>query len=161
VAFSPDGTRVASASGDYQQENTVMVNAVTGGGATQLYKGRLPMFALVWSPDGKRIASGGGDATIQVWDVTTGSVLFTRRKLVDNSISSTYNAVLALAWSPDGKRVASGGQDTTVQIWDADNGNTLFIYAKHSLFVNSVAWEPSGTRIASACSDFRVEVWQA
>ena len=65
VAWSPDGTRIASGSGD----NTVQVWDAATGGHVFTYRGHAgnPVNAVVWSPDGKRIASGGFDNTVQVW----------------------------------------------------------------------------------------------
>lgn len=53
--------------------------------------------AVAWSPDGKRVASGADDATVQVWDPSTGGSILTylrHKKLVE-----------AVAWSPDGQRI--------------------------------------------------------
>jgi WD40 repeat protein len=74
VAWSPDGKRIASASGD----GTVQVwDALTGGHA-YIYRGHADfypghyisgsaVYSVSWSPDGKQIASGSSDATVQVW----------------------------------------------------------------------------------------------
>ncbi len=57
MAYSPDGTRLASAS----EDGTVKVwNAQTGALIETLtYPG--PVYALDWSPDGEQIAYGGAD----------------------------------------------------------------------------------------------------
>jgi WD40 repeat protein len=74
VAWSPDGKRIASASGDH----TVQVwDALTGNNA-YTYRGHVDFYwghftsnasvnAVAWSPDGKRIASSSNDSTVQVW----------------------------------------------------------------------------------------------
>jgi WD40 repeat protein len=57
------------------------------------------VFTVAWSPDGKHLASGSWDTTVQVWDATTGHLVFTYRGHSD--------IVGALAWPPDGNRIAS------------------------------------------------------
>jgi WD40 repeat protein len=66
---------------------------------------------VAWSPDGKRIASGSTDHTVQIWNATDGSNVFTYQ--------GHAHAVFSVAWSPDGKRIASGSFDHTVQVWVA------------------------------------------
>jgi eukaryotic-like serine/threonine-protein kinase len=66
VAWSPDGRRIASGSGD----NTVQVWDAVGGGYVFTYRGHSDaVFAVAWSPDGKYIASGSNDYTVQVWQL--------------------------------------------------------------------------------------------
>jgi len=66
VAWSPDGTRIASGGDD----NTVQVWDAVTGNHLHTYTGHAASVnAVTWSPDSKRIASGGDDNTVQVWQV--------------------------------------------------------------------------------------------
>lgn len=142
VAWSPDGKRIASASGD----GTVQVWNASNGGNVLTYRGHSSDVSTVaWSPDGREIASGGLDTTVQVWNASTGAHILTYRGHSD--------VVYSVAWSPDGRRIASASGDGTVQIWDATTGKTLVnysvAYAKGApLSWNSVAWSPDGKDIA-------------
>jgi eukaryotic-like serine/threonine-protein kinase len=63
VAWSPDGTRIASGSAD----GTVQVWNAHDGSQPFIYRGhRHDVDAVAWSPDGSRIASGSWDE-VQVW----------------------------------------------------------------------------------------------
>ena len=113
------------------------------------------VYAVAWSPDGKRIASAGYDNTVQVWNATDGSNVFTYQGHTEGG------SVDAVAWSPDGSRIASASGDKTVQVWNATDGRNAFTYRGHSDFVTAVAWSPDGKRIASAGYDNTVQVWNA
>ena len=67
VCYSPDGTRIASASGD----GTVKVwDASTGSELVTLREHNGLIDAVSFRPDGKQIATGGSDGTIKIWDAT-------------------------------------------------------------------------------------------
>jgi hypothetical protein len=65
VAWSPDGTCLASTS----QDGTVLVRAgpTTGNTAVTYYKHTNAVDSVAWSPDGTRLASASEDDTVQVW----------------------------------------------------------------------------------------------
>ena len=143
VAWSPDGKRIASASGD----DTVQVWDAFTGGHVLTYRGHSSdVVTVAWSPDGKYLASGSVDTTVQVWNATTGQHIFTYRGHRDT--------VFAVAWSPDGKRVASASNDGTVQEWEASTGKRIVTYSSQITAKgfpapwNTVAWSPDGKRIA-------------
>ena len=72
VAYSPDGTLVASASFDHDIR---LWNAATGEHTGTLRGHTDRVRALAFSPDGKTIASAGNDRVIRLWELSTGSEL--------------------------------------------------------------------------------------
>ena len=150
VAWSPGGSRIASASGD----GTVQVWNATDGSNAYTYHGHTgPVHAVAWSPNGNHIASASDDGTVQVWDAADGSNAYTYH--------GHTGPVHAVAWSPDGSHIASASDDGTVQVWNAVDGSNAYTYHGHISFVNAVAWSPDGNHIASASDDGTVQVWNA
>jgi eukaryotic-like serine/threonine-protein kinase len=151
VAWSPDGTRIASGSAD----KTVQVwDAATGDHVVTCSGHSAEVRAVAWSPrDGQRIVSGSLDTTVRVWNAITGSIILTYR--------GHSQRVRSVAWSPDGTRIASASEDKTVRVWNAITESTILTYRGHSDKVITVAWSPDGTRIASASFDGTVQVWNS
>src|SRR5579883_417226 len=161
VAWSLDGTRIASGSGtadlrggiaDPRGDFTAQVWDARTGAPLQTYRGHTDSInAIAWSPDGTKIASASYDRTVQVWDARTAALLFAYHGHSDH--------VWAVAWSPDGTRIASAGKDGTVQIWKVGSQTPLFVYRGHHDGVSSVAWSPNRALIASGSHDRTVQVW--
>ena len=74
--------------------------------------------------DGFRLVSGGGDATVRVWEATSGRLLHT--------LTSHAGGVYAVGWQPDGSRLVSGGDDETVRVWEATSGRLLHTLTGHA-----------------------------
>ena len=71
VSFSPDGSKIASASGD----KTVKVWDLKRGKCLQTLEGHVRgVTSVSFSPEGTKAASASYDKTVKVWDVTSGSV---------------------------------------------------------------------------------------
>ena len=68
VAFSPDGKRIVSGSGD----QTLKVWDAASGQETLTLAGHTErVTSVAFSPDGERIVSGSGDNTLRLWDATS------------------------------------------------------------------------------------------
>ena len=147
VAWSPDGSRLASGS----EDRTVQIWYANTGQCPCIYRGHSGrIYSVAWSPDGRRLASGSEDETVQVWDANTGMRLTNYRAV----------GVPAVRWSPDGYRLVFGS-GRTAQVWDANIGQHFLTYMGHSGHVSSVAWSPDGRRLASGSEDETVQVWDA
>jgi WD40 repeat protein len=108
VAFSPDGQRLASASGDFDHQGKrvpaeVKIWDATSGREIRTLKGQFGAInSVAFSPDGQRLAGASEDHTVKVWDVASGLELRT--------VKGHEFAVSSVAFSPDGQRAAGFGR---------------------------------------------------
>jgi WD40 repeat protein len=148
VAFSPDGTRIATASDDHTAR---IWDTTTGTTITTLTSHTGHVNSIAFSPDGTRIATASHDHTARIWDTTTGTTITT--------LTGHDSWVAAVAYSPDGTRIATASHDHTTHIWDTTTGTTITTLTGHDGHVSSVAFSPDGTRIATASTDHTARIW--
>jgi WD40 repeat protein len=146
LAFSPDGTLLASGSHD----RAVKLWDVVSGRELRTLQGENMVWSVTFSPDGTRLACNDGP-TISLWDVASGKRIGTLRGHQDQ--------VVSVAFSSDGTRIASGGNDRTVKIWDGAGGKELRTLRGHRGEVRRVAFSPDGRRLASSSNDYTVKLW--
>ena len=111
ISFSPDGNRVAIASGK-------LVNVW----CTRTWKAIMTLNtveveSLVFSPEGNRLAIGGtrADPIIQICGVDTGRYIA--------ELSGHTGGIQSVAFSPDGGLLASGGYDSAIYLWNVKIGD--------------------------------------
>jgi WD40 repeat protein len=148
VAFTHDGTQLASASWD----KTIKLWDPTTGELRKTLTGHSDsVTAVAFTHDGTQLASASWDKTIKLWDPTTGEL----RKTL-NSHSSWVNAV---AFTHDGTQLASASWDNTIKLWDPTTGELRKTLNGHSSRVTAVAFSHDGTQLASASTDKTIKLW--
>lgn len=149
VAFSPDGSRLVSAS----EDKTLKLWDVRTGAELCTLSEHRGIQSVAFSPDGTCIASGIGDGTVKLWDTRTRAELRT--------FSGHSDFVDCVAFSPDGSRIASGSRDKTIKLWDRVTGTTLHTFIGHQSELAAVAFSLDGGRVVSTSRDYTIKIWDA
>ena len=159
VAFSPDGTILATGSAD----NTVRLWDVSTPARPRPLGRALTgpldrVLAVEFSPDGTMLAVGSGDKSIRLWDVRDRE----HPVLTGPALTGATGAVQSIAFAAGGTVMAVADADHAVRIWNvADRrhprplGSPLTVPSR----VNAVAFSPDGTMLAAGSNDAIVRLW--
>src|SRR5215813_1843417 len=118
--FSPDGTRVVTASWD----RTARVWRADGTGEPVVLKGHESIvMSAAFSPDGTRVVTASVDKTARVWRADgTGEPVV---------LKGHEDDVVSAAFSPDGTRVVTASEDKTARVWRADGTGEPVVLKGH------------------------------
>jgi WD40 repeat protein len=188
AAFSPDGTRVVTASSD----QTARIWDTATGKETVLRGHTGRVWSAAFSPDGSRIVTASSDQTARIWDAATATELAVLRHgnvvtsaafspdgsrivtaYADNApiwdattakqIAALYGSgrtVFSAAFSPDGLRIVTAEFDGAARIFDVATSKLIAVLRGHDHNVASAAFSPDGSRIVTASQDKTARIWE-
>ena len=159
LAFSPDGTRLASVSKNTNgsTNTTVRLWDTTSNDKPILLRNILRKQTgwtnvLAFSPDGKMLASGGTDKKVRLWDTATGRLL--------GRLTEHINGIAALTFSPDGTILASASTDGAVLFWNTETRNRLPTHITgHTELVKAVTFLKDNMTLASVAFNGVITFW--
>ena len=151
LAFSPDGTLLASAGDD----GSVKIGRVNDGSVVRTLSGFFEP-VVAFSPDGGLLAVSTFD-TINLYQVSDGALV--------RSLTGHADSIKSLAFSREGTLLASGSEDRTIKIYQVSDGALQRTLADHTDAVTSVAFSPDetspdGILLASGSLDRSVRLWR-
>jgi len=152
LAYSPDGTVLAAASGTPGKVGEVkLLDPVNRTILADLDRVGDMLFALAFSADGSRLACGGADNAIRVYDLKS-----RKRELL---IEQHADWVLGVVFTPDGQNILSASRDKSARVLDARKGSVEHAYLGHEEIVYSVAVSGDGKTAYSAGKDKKIHLW--
>ena len=124
-------------------------NAASGA-VTQLVELEDSITSVAWAQDGRTLAVGETQASINLYDVTTGKS-FRRLRCHRDRVSS-------LAWN--GAVLSSGSRDATIVQNDVRSESSFLRMHGHQQEVCGLHWSPDGQLLASGGNDNRLCLWE-
>jgi hypothetical protein len=157
-AFSPDGTRILTASADH--------SAKLWDGASGKLIASFDHLAPIWlgpafletdrpvlhfSPDGARVLTIDANNSAKLWSAASGKLL---------TSFAHQDEVFQAEFSPDGTRILTVSRDHSAKLWDAASGK-LIVSFDHPDGLYHAALSGDGTRIVTASGDNTAKLWDA
>lgn len=150
VAFSPEGSRVVTASRD----GTARVWNVRGHGEPVVLRGHQD---IVWSArfdsTGGRVVTGSEDHTARVWDADgRGHAL---------SFRGHEQRVQDAAFCLMDTRIFTISRGTVARLWPSDGRGEPLVLRGHNEGIQSAVFSPDGRSVITASADKTAKIWNA
>jgi WD40 repeat protein len=151
LAFSPDGSLLASAS----EDGTARLWELRSQPPRALAKiepGFSALFCVAFSPDGKALVTGGNVKPVKVWNINAPH---------QPQLLGTLDAMWTehVAFSPDGKRLAICADTSAIRVWEFPSLRELGPLHGQSGQQMWLAYSPDGRQLAAAGGNLCIGLW--
>lgn len=166
-AVSPDGKRLAAATGSSDNPLVRVWDLATGEGRDVMqYRNagleQMRLLGVAFTSDSQHVfvsayRTGPGvrpERMDRVYGVRAG-----QEPRVISAYRTAYRDKARL--SPDGRRLAYFTRDGSVRLWDVEKDSEAAVLGGHAGTVSEVAFAPDGATLASVSTDGMVKLWDA
>lgn len=162
IAYSPDGKRVAYATGpatcsesDLNPYAIHILDADTWTPIRTLIRHQCIVNTLAWSPDSAKLISNGEDSRSFIWDAETGEVITTYQG------SPRHFPSVGGSWRADGQVVADFSKSSSaLGIWSPTTGLPAeFLTQSNDAQLASFSWSTSSNLLAVNNSSGLLQFW--
>lgn len=113
--------------------------------------GQAALTSAAISTDARWVAASSTDASVRVWDVVSGELVYT--------LTGHGGDVTSADFSRDGRYLVTGAVDFAAIVWDLETGQQARRLTGHSGVVNVAVFTPDGQRVLTGSNDGTVIVW--
>jgi WD40 repeat protein/serine/threonine protein kinase len=148
VAFSPDGTRLVTAS----EDRTARVWDTATGALLHTLEGHdCGVRRTLFTRDGQSVLTFAIDGTARRWSAATGQLEWT--------FLGHRDGIWSAQLDPGGERLLTASSDGTVRVWRAQQQRHLRAVRAPGSVLTHASLAPDGQRIAAIDRDGTVRVW--
>ncbi|RIK88318.1 MAG: hypothetical protein DCC67_00705 [Planctomycetota bacterium] len=142
VAWSPDGSRLATGAADHLAK---LWDGATGDELAAIGVAQESVYGLAFRPDGRRLALSARNEPLRVWDCDQGKIVA--------ELGGDAGLVSSVAYCPQGWRLLTASEDGSVRLWDAERTTAHDELRGHQSRVRSIDVAPDGRTLASQDAD--------
>lgn len=158
ATFSPDGSRILSASEDgtariwnLKEPEKQPIKLESG------HHSSAPRTTVTFSPDGMQVVAASEDGTVELWSLVDALADKEATPLVLRGHTARVNSAV---FSSDGELLVTASDDRTARVWPLTGAGAPKVLDGHQDSVLTASFSPDGRQVVTASKDGTAVVWE-